>query len=94
MEDLEVNPNPCVSFVYQFSTNKILLPNYVDVYQHNKSGIYERLENNPRVTIENLNHELMHKWLNENIDKATSLQYDNVDKGYNEQGEFYILSAI
>ncbi len=97
MKDLEIEiaPIPLTHFGFQYSTGKILTPNYEDLYRGSHDTVNERLTNDTKPTCENLTHEFLHAWIFEEIgDKKTSLDLDNIDKGYGKDGEFYVLSAI
>jgi hypothetical protein len=91
--EIEISVKPTVCFGFQFSTCKILLPNYCDLYLGSRETEFERLTNNPERIIVNLTHEYLHGLIFEiTCDKTVSLNWDNIDKGYGKDGEFYRIS--
>jgi len=92
--EIEISSKPLLSFGFQFSSSKVLCPNYCDVYTSQKETEFERLTNDISRTVIGLTHEILHKILFELEDKKTSLDFDNIDKGYGPLGEFYILSSL
>lgn len=91
--EVEISVKPTVCFGFQFSTLKIFVPNYSDLYIGQRETEFERLTNNPERIIANLTHEYLHGLIFEITgDKTVSLSWDDIDKGYGKDGEFYRIS--
>jgi hypothetical protein len=68
------------------------LPNYEDLRPAHKETIFERITNDPENLVNSLTHEILHGWIYENLDKNTSLRFDNIDKDSLE--EHYLISNL
>ncbi len=93
-KDYRYGEQRLLSFAFSFETRKTYIPNFEDLYTGHKDTVFERFTNDTKPTVEDLNHEFLHELLFEFEDKKTSLDLDNIDKGYGKDGEFYILSKI
>jgi len=81
---------PITSFAYCFSNGETYIPDYEDFYLGQRETEFERITNNPESLIPSLTHEYLHQWLNENLDKSTSLALENIDK--DELTQSYLIS--
>lgn len=75
---------------YNIFSGNIHLPN---LKGHNITGHVPESRIGLECLVQSLSHENMHKWLHENINHVAARQWDDVDKGYLGDVEFYIFSA-